>query len=243
MKLVKAGSLVSAALWMVACASSTDDAHAGSTHDADEAALPSALTIFPDKIYTGFDGTNKYLSPIIAVSNKGNVSWTIDDPTIASIDLNSVDPKAKPGGVNIVLTALKPGTTKLHATDGTQKAEATLTVLSYPVSQYEAGKVRYAKAPNEKNPACNECHAPGKGPDHTPTELDADTDEQVQNTFLSGVDPENRPIDYEGAFKTILNGHDHKWEVTADEKVGLVAYMRALKPLAFPKFDEPTTQK
>ena len=33
------------------------------------------------------------------------------------------------------------------------------------------------------------------------------------------------------------------WEVTPDEKVGLVAYLRALKPLHFPEYDAPTTEK
>jgi Bacterial Ig-like domain (group 2) len=244
MKLVRAGSLLSAALCVAACGSSSDSAGSGSAGSSGSSTgAPKALEVFPAKIYSGFDGANKYLSPIIAVGNKGNVTWTIDDPSIASIDTNSADPKAAGGGINVVLTSLKAGTTTIHATDGTQKADATLTVTSYPVAQYEAGKARYTKGPNDNNPACTECHAPGKGPDHTPTELDADTDDEVRNTFVTGTDPEGRPVDYKGEFKTLLKNYDHKWEVTADEKIGLVAYLRALKPLSFPEYDAPTTQK
>lgn len=248
MRLVNAGSLLGAALVIGSgCGSSSDSSGGGSagsgSSSSAESAAPKALTIFPEKIYSGTDGTNTYLSPIIAVGNKGNVTWTVDDPSIASIDTNSSDPKAASGGINVVLKSLKAGTTKVHATDGTQKAEATLTIASYPVAQYEAGKARYAKGPNDKNPACMDCHAPGKGPDHTPTELDADTDDEIRNTFVTGTDPEGRAVDYKGEFKTLLKGYDHKWEVTADEKVGLVAYLRALKPLGFPEYDAPTTTK
>lgn len=242
MRLVKAGSLFGMALAFAAagCGSSSDDT--GSAHEH-ETALPATLTIFPNKIYIGFDGSNTYTAPIIAVSNKGTVKWTLDDPSVASLDLASKDPAAEGNGVNLMLTALKAGTTKLHAMDGTQTADASITVLTYTKVQYDAGKARYAKGPNEKNPACMECHAPGKGPDHTPTELDADTDEEIQNTFVTGKDPEGRAIDYEGNFKTLLNGYTHMWEVTPDEKVGLVAYLRALKPLHFPEYDPPTTEK
>jgi hypothetical protein len=241
MRLVKTGSLFGIALSLAATACASADT--GSAHEHETAELPATLTIFPSKIYIGFDGTNVYKAPIIAVSNKKAVTWTIDDPTVASLDTASKDPAAEADGINLMLTALKAGNTKLHATDGTQQAEATITVLTYTKAQYDAGKARYAKGPNDKNPACMECHAPGKGPDHTPTELDADTDEEIQDTFVSGKDPEGRPVDYEMNFTTLLKGYKHMWEVTPDEKVGLVAYLRALKPLAFPEFDAPTTEK
>ena len=241
MRLVKTGSLFGVALSLAAAGCGGKD-ESGSEH-AHETELPATLTIFPSKIFIGFDGTNMYKAPIIAVSNKKAVTWTIDDPTVASLDTASKDPPAEADGINLMLSALKAGNTKLHATDGTQQAEATVTVLTYTKTQYDAGKARYAKGPNDKNPACMECHAPGKGPDHTPTELDADTDEEIQDTFVSGKDPEGRPVDYEHNFTTLLKGYTHMWEVTPDEKVGLVAYLRALKPLAFPEYDAPTTEK
>jgi hypothetical protein len=242
MKLVQTGLLLSAALWMsIGCGSSSKGSEESPDEEAD---LPANFTVFPAKLWSGFDGTNTYKSPVIAVVNSGNVTWTIDDPSLASIDTQSKDPVAKGDGTEIVLTSLKAGTTKIHAKDSAgHTSEATITINTYPVAQFDAGKARYMKGPNMKNPACNECHAKGKGPDHTPTELDADTDEEIQNTFTKGVDPENRPVDYEKMFTKLLNGYDHMWEVTPDEKVGLIAYLRALPPLAFPEYDAPTTEK
>ena len=131
----------------------------------------------------------------------------------------------------------------IHATDGTTTKDAMLEVIAYPAAQWEAGKNRYAMGPDDKNPACKECHAPGKGPDHTPTELDADTDDEIRNTFVTGKDPEGRPVDYEKEYTMLLKGYDHMWKVTEDEKIGLVAYLRSLKPLHFPEYDEATTEK
>jgi Bacterial Ig-like domain (group 2) len=231
------------------CGSSTTDGASGSTAGSGAAdtkvhgALPKEFSVFPEKIWTGFDGTNSYKAPVIAVSNKGEVKWTIDDPSIATLDPNSADPKAAAGGVNLMITATKAGTTMIHATDGTTMKSIALEVVAYPAAQWEAGKARYMMGPDEKNPACKECHAPGKGPDHTPTELDADTDDEVRNTFVTGKDPEGRPVDYQMEYTMLLKGYDHMWKVTADEKVGLVAYLRSLKPLHFPEYDSKTTQK
>jgi hypothetical protein len=232
-------------LWIAGCAGGSGSTESGATGE-DESVhgeLPTEFTIFPEKIWLGFDGTNTYKAPIIALSNKGEVKWTIDDPSLATLDTNSADPKAKPGGVNLMITAAKAGKTMIHATDGTTTKDAMLEVIAYPIAQWEAGKNRYAMGPDEKNPACKECHAPGKGPDHTPTELDADTDDEIMNTFVTGKDPEGRPVDYEMEFTMLLKGYDHMWKVTPDEKIGLVAYLRSLKPLHFPEYDAPTTQK
>jgi hypothetical protein len=252
MKIAHAKHWLISTVWIIGCGgAATGDgtssiASAGATASEEESVhgeLPTEFTIFPEKIWAGFDGTNVYRAPIIAVSNKGAVTWTIEDPTIASLDTNSVDPKAEPGGVNLMITALKPGTTVIHATDGAVTKDATLEVIAYPIAQWEAGKNRYAMGPDEMNPPCKECHAPGKGPDHTPTELDADNDEEIRNTFVTGKDPEGRPVDYEMEYTMLLKGYNHMWKVTEDEKIGLVAYLRSLTPLHFPEFDAPTTEK
>lgn len=254
MKITNVTLGLSAALWIAGCGGSSDtgsgtsaatsSAGAGADQDTSlHGELPTELTIFPNQIWTGYDGMNTYRAPIIVVANKGNVTWTIDDPSIATLDTSSTDPKAQPGGVNLMIVASKPGKTMIHATDGTSTADAVLEVIEYPYAQWEAGKKRYETGPDDMNPACTECHAPGKGPDHTPTELDADTDPQIMNTFVSGLDPEGRPVNYEGDFDNLLKDYDHKWKVTEDEKVGLVAYLRSLKPLHFPEFDAPTTEK
>jgi hypothetical protein len=95
------------------------------------------------------------------------------------------------------------------------------------------------------NPACTNCHGKGagKGPDHTPTELDADPDSEVQTTFTTGVDPEGRPIAEESEWKYLLEGKKHMWSVTPTQKTSLLAYLRALEPTGYPEYDAPTDQK
>ncbi|HKU45079.1 MAG TPA: hypothetical protein VJR89_43265 [Polyangiales bacterium] len=163
--------------------------------------------------------------------------WTIADPSIAQIAPQDADNK------HLMVTVSKPGMTTITATSGGQTSTVPLTVVSYTAEQYTDGEKRYMMGPNTDNPPCKECHAPGKGPDHTATELDADPDSQVQNTFLTGVDPEDRPIVDHSEFSELLKGKTHKWMVTESEKVGLVAYLRGLPPMGFPEYDEPTTEK
>jgi len=148
-----------------------------------------------------------------------------------------------PAAENAMLVAMKAGDTTVTATSGGKTSMATLHVSSYTAQQYSDGEKRYMTGADADNPACKECHAPGKGPDHTPTELDADPDSQIQNTFLTGTDPEDRPIKDNSEFANLLKGKSHMWKVTESEKVGLVAYLRALDPKSYPEYDEPTTTK
>ena len=243
MKLVQTGSWISALVCLnLGCGSGSTGSEENG--DEEEVHLPDVFTVFPAKIWSGFDGVSVYKSPVIAVVNSGPVTWTIDDPTIASIDPKSVDPAAKKtDGTEMVLTSLKAGTTMIRATDGKTTSSAVVTINAYSAEQHAAGKARYMQGPNMMNPACNECHAKGKGPDHTPTEVDADTDEEIWNTFTKGEDPEHRKIDYEGNFTKLLAGYNHMWQVTEVEKIGLVAYLRSLPPFGFPEYDAPTTEK
>jgi hypothetical protein len=55
----------------------------------------------------------------------------------------------------------------------------------------------------------------------------------VQNTFLTGVDPEGKPV----------KAANHKFAVTDVEKAGLIAYLRSLEPTGFPEPDEATADK
>jgi hypothetical protein len=195
------------------------------------------LEIFPPQVFSGTDGVHTFKAPIIVINNSGPVMWTIADPTIAQIAPADADNQ------HLMITMLKSGNTTITAMNGGQTSTVPLNVRSYTAQEYGDGEKRYMMGPNMDNPPCKECHAPGKGPDHTSTELDADPDEQVQNTFLTGVDPENRPIVDNSDFSELLKGKTHKWMVTESEKVGLVAYLRGLPPMGYPEYDEPTTEK
>jgi hypothetical protein len=220
-----------AVLSVVACSSDTGG---GSGSSADPVKGGGKLEIFPPEIFTGTDGVHTFKAPVISVHSSGAVTWTIADPSIAQI---------MPAAENVMIVATKAGDTTITATSGGATATAPLHIVSYTELQYSDGEKRYMTGPDADNPGCKECHAPGKGPDHTSTELDADPDSQIQNTFLTGVDPENRPIKDNSEFANLLKGKTHMWKVTESEKVGLIAYLRALPPMGYPEFDEPTTEK
>jgi hypothetical protein len=215
-------------LSVVACSSDTK----GSESEAVVAG--GKFEIFPAEIFTGTDGSHAFKAPIITVNASGAVTWTIADATIAQI---------MPAAENAMIVAAKAGDTMITATSGGKTSTALLHVVSYTPQQYADGMARYMTGPDADNPACKECHARGKGPDHTATELDADPDSQIQNTFLTGVDPEDRPIKDNSEFADLLKGKTHMWKVTESEKVGLVAYLRGLEPMGFPEYDAPTTEK
>jgi mono/diheme cytochrome c family protein len=138
----------------------------------------------------------------------------------------------------VTLKALKAGSTMVHAAAGGQTVSAPLTIAMYTAEENATGKARYTTAPDKDNPPCQECHGAGKGPDHTPSEVDADPDEDITNTFLTGKDPEGRPVGEE--FKAMLKGKTHMWKVTKAEETGLVAYLRSLTPTGYPEYDADT---
>ncbi|MCX6130333.1 MAG: Ig-like domain-containing protein [Proteobacteria bacterium] len=179
------------------------------------------LSIFPPKLITGFDGTHSFQAPARATGGTlSKVSWSLSDPSLASLQANADG--------TVMITSKKAGSAQLTATDGTHKSSVTLTINSYTTAAYTAGETRY-KTAGTSGAACASCHAAagGSAPDHTPTELDADTDDEVANTFISGVDPEG----------VAVPAANHKFAVTATEKLGLVAYLRALKPSGYPSPD------
>jgi hypothetical protein len=177
---------------------------------------------------------HEYKAPVITVDAPGPVTWAITDANLAKI---------APEGSNVMISATAAGTTTITATSGGKTVTAQLNIVSYTTQQYDDGMRRYTMSNDTDNPACKECHAPGKGPDHTATELDADPDEEIQHTFLTGVDPENRPIAENSEYATLLKGKTHMWMVTESEKIGLIAYLRSLPPMGYPEFDAPTASK
>jgi mono/diheme cytochrome c family protein len=193
---------------------------------------PKNFQIFPPAVYAGFDGVNTYSIPIQVFKNSGAVTVTVDDMSMVSLVKMNSD------STQLTYKALKAGSTMFHATAGGMTVSAPLTVTMYTPEQNATGKSRYTTGPDKDNPACQECHGAGKGPDHTPAEIDADPDEDVVNTYLTGLDPEGRPVGEE--FASLLKGYKHKWKLTDAEKSGVVAYLRSLPPTGYPEYDAAT---
>jgi hypothetical protein len=207
----------------------------GSEDGADESGLEEEdegeFRIFPPMIHGGFDGTNVYEAPIVALGAAGEVQWKIDDPGLARLTPSG-------DGDELMLMSLKAGSGRITATNAGRSVSAAIIFNTYTPEDYKAGQARYGMGPDADNPGCMECHGRGKGPDHTPTEVVQFADDKIQNTFLTGIDLEGRPLAEETEYASLLKGKEHKWKVTDAEKIGLVAYLRALPPMGFPADDE-----
>jgi hypothetical protein len=216
-KIVIIGTLI----WAAGCSKSED---------------AKELEIFPPKIFTGYDGVDSYQAPVITVNHSGNVTWTIADASLATL-------QPEGDGHEMMITAKKAGETTVTATNGSSTSTATLKIYSYTRDENSDGKRRYTTNIDADSPACSTCHAPGIGPDHTPTEIDADPDEEIANTFLTGIDPEGRSIRENSEFGVLLGQKNHVWKVPESQTTGLISYMRSLAPKGYPEYDEPTTKK
>jgi mono/diheme cytochrome c family protein len=215
----------------VGCGSKSGDTANGEMADHGD---PKNFQIFPPSIYSGYDGVNTYAIPFQIFKNEGPVTITIDDMSLVSLVKKTSD-------TQYTYKAEKAGTTKIHAMAGGKTVSADLTITQYTPEANAAGKKRYTMGPDKDNPACMECHGAGKGPDHTPSEIDADVDDDVVNTYLTGKDPEGRPVGEE--FSHLLKGYKHMWKVTEEEKKGLVVYLRSLPPTGYPEYDAPTAHE
>lgn len=174
----------------------------------------TAFRLFPTALYSGFGGTSAiYKTPLLSLNCSGAVTWAVADPALAALDSKEE--------ANATFKTLKAGNTTITATCSGKTASATLAVATYTAAEVTAGKAFWDKE-------CNGCHTDGSDAyDDTPTQLDADSDEQVANSFTTGVDPEGRP----------LASPNHKFTTTAAESKGLVAFMRSRAPLGYPEPD------
>lgn len=174
----------------------------------------TAFRLFPDKLYSGFGGTSAiYKAPVLSLNCPGTVTWAVADPSLAALDSKE--------GTNATFKMLKTGNTTITATCDGKTASATLAIATYTAAEVTAGQAFWGKK-------CTSCHTDGSDAyDDTPTQLDADTDEQVTNSFTTGIDPEGRA----------LSSPNHKFTTTAAESKGLVAFMRSRAPLGYPEPD------
>jgi mono/diheme cytochrome c family protein len=123
------------------------------------------------------------------------------------------------------VTVKKAGTIKLTAKSNGKSAESTITVAQYSTSRWTAGETRY-KNGSGGDPPCTDCHVNGKAIDHSPAALATATDEKIAVVITTGISTSGFPI-------KIDNQPGHKWNVTDEERDGLVTYLRSLEPRGF----------
>jgi len=183
--------------------------------------------LFPDTAHTGFDGTHVFKVPVS--TNLTNVTWKVEDPTIADIaGVATPADYAEYGETWAMVTAKKAGTTKLTGTSGAKTVTAMLIVTAYTAANVTAGDKRYNTPDNataaQRN-ACAGCHKLANGVDHSPVAMSSYTDDEILSAITTGAYP--GPDGYK------LMGVNHAWNLTDAEKPGIVPYLRTLPPRGF----------
>jgi hypothetical protein len=179
--------------------------------------------VFPEATFSGNDGVNVYKVPV-TTNLSGDVTWTIADPSIASIA-----PVAAPSeftdipGAWALITTKAAGTTSFTAIGDEGEAEGTINVAAYDAADVRVGATRYtaASADAGRTP-CASCHAGPEGTDHSPLELAIFPDDEALSIVKQGTYPDDVSLTVE-----------HTWSLTAAEDAGIIPYLRQLPPRGF----------
>jgi hypothetical protein len=180
--------------------------------------------------YTGFDGTNAYVAPLGFYADTPP-TVTIADPSVAALQgppmtiTKAMDPNLPDqldGKLQVILVVTKSaGQTTITATSGSLTQKATLNVTQYNAADVTTGQQRYENGA----PACMSCHA--KLGVHNPGMLADLSDETILGIAVEGKSLQQISTET-GKVETIQpNNGNHKWNVTAAERTGLMAYLRS----------------
>lgn len=195
-------------------------------------AEPVPAYLFPDVLHTGYDGSHAFRVPV-GTNLEGDVTWELQNGAVAT-----VEPIATPASLAevaktwVMLTTTGVGTTKLVAQKGGQRAEATLVVAAYEADAVELGEQRYHNPTNPGAPgraSCASCHVEEGGAgveagvDHSPVSMALYTDEEILSVITTSA--------YPGGY--VVEGGNHKLDLTAAEREGIVPYMRSIPPRGF----------
>jgi mono/diheme cytochrome c family protein len=167
----------------------------------------------------------------------GEVEWSVADTSIAAIEsLGMLEVPVGRGGRMIevaaaMVTSARPGTTAVVAKLNGQTLEGEILVTSYTAEQTALGKRRYTSPenPGASRVACAGCHQLANGVDHTPSEMASAPDDMLIQVIERGEYPA-RTIRGRERPPYVLEGVMHMWNLTADERRAIVAYLRSLPP-------------
>lgn len=179
--------------------------------------------------YTGYDGVSSYVAPIAFFADAAP-KVTIEDPSVAElkgqIKITKAIVKDLPDALDgkvqlLLLRSTGAGETKVTAKAGDITQTATLRVTKYTPEDVAVGERRYEKGA----PACMSCHASKSV--HNPSVLVDLSDETILGIAVNGKSIKKISTET-GLVETLQpNGGRHTWNVTDEERVGLMAYLRS----------------
>jgi hypothetical protein len=215
---------------MGACSSSTEDAPA----------LSDNAAIHPAKLFTGFDdGSAEYKVPasLVGASDATTVRWTIADTNLATVDIEQPSEGQKATALlshHAIVKTKKAGTTTLRATVAGKTFDVPLTITQYAPGARELGNDLYqenrssmpgAGEPGTKAFGCIGCHGARGTARHSPSEIGGFDDAAILKTIATGVKPDGGSA----------NNGNHKFVLDMTEQQGILARLRSLEPVDFPK--------
>jgi hypothetical protein len=197
----------------------------------DDTAKNGMIRVVYSELYSAYEPTKTYKVPVM-VPGVFDVRWSVSDGAVAEIEQYEDDPLSS--GSEAMVIAKGPGTVKVLASVGGITGEATLVVSGSSPTLWEVGRRRYQEGPRirndipDKTAACTNCHGPGgRDVEHTPAQIGGYSDQQLINIFTLGMKPP-------GAKFRILSPEQwtpiHQWQMTEEEKNGVVVYLRSLEP-------------
>jgi hypothetical protein len=245
------GSLLAAviALATMACSKSDppggDDGTGGTgSVGTDSSCTSSQIEILFSPMYSAFDGVHRFQVPATVDGiDVAAVTWSISDPTIASLQTNA-------DGVMITIQAV--GKATIVARAGTLCGTSLLTVTSASTDHWTVGSARYTSgevltigtpgtgprpgdAGATREVACTSCHGdtattgPFKTVSHTPMQTGGFSDQELIQIFTAGVLPEGAYFDDEIVSRQQWSQF-HRWTMTDEQAAAMVIYLRSLTP-------------
>ena len=194
-----------------------------------------AAGLFPQVAHSGFNGNAAGKFRVLFATSAPNPQWAVEDGSIATIAPSATPKSAVKASRDLsyaLATVTKAGETKVTVTSGTTKLTSRLVVKAYSDEDVAAGKARYETGGPEPNRVpCASCHAKPDGVDHSPLKMAGFDDAVILGVIQEATYPPStsgRAIASDYAPKGPLEFKEHKWNLTDQEKVGILAHLRSL---------------
>lgn len=189
--------------------------------------------LFPSVAHSGHNAQGSFR--VLFATSAPNPQWSVADSSIATIAPASA-PKGAEKGVRDLSYALatmtKPGETTVNVRSGETTLTSKLVVKAYSDADVAAGKARYETGPadGDRRP-CASCHAKPDGVDHSPLKMAGFDDDVILGVIQNATYPPSttgRAVASDYAPKGPLEFKEHKWNLTDQEKAGVLAHLRSL---------------
>ncbi len=188
------------------------------------------LRFSPTQAFSGYDGSHAFKVPVAVYDAASDLRVTVADPSAATIAPTTLENPINQDGIAdtgtyFLVTVTKATTIRLEASSGGRTAALDISVTDYAADRWPTGEARYLNGGTSGDPPCTTCHAGGQAIDHSPAALASRDDPTVAAVISTGISTAGFPI------QGVPGGH--RWQVTEEERAGLVTYLRGLDPRGF----------